>query len=168
MTKLFCVIIEVFLQAQASIFIIIFVLLIVLFFFIPLAGILMIGMATGLFLRAPAVLKSQTELQQEEYLESKIELQPHQKNKETEESKEKKGVIAQWRGLLSNTAISSMTGLNFGYWLVLSGVNMTLLPMILVDPAFGLSPVEVGGVFAGISVVRCSKILNHNVMNLFN
>ena len=40
-----------------------------------------------------------------------------------------------------------------GYWLVLSGVNMTLLPMILVDPTFGLTPVEVGSVFAGISVV---------------
>ena len=41
-----------------------------------------------------------------------------------------------------------------GYWLVLSGVNMTLLPMILVDPSFGLTPVEVGGVFAGMSAVR--------------
>jgi hypothetical protein len=45
--------------------------------------------------------------------------------------------------------------LNAGYWLVLSGVNMTLMPMILVDPAFGLSSLEVGSVFAGISVVRC-------------
>ena len=44
--------------------------------------------------------------------------------------------------------------LNMGYWLVLSGVNMTLLPMILVDPSFGLTPVEVGGVFAGMSAVR--------------
>ena len=49
--------------------------------------------------------------------------------------------------------IADDAGLNMGYWLVLSGVNMTLLPMILVDPAFVLSSVEVGSVFAGISVV---------------
>lgn len=116
-------------------------------------------------LRAPAVLKTQSELHEEAkaVLDSKsneFDASTSNEGAKMLRKKEKKGVIDQWRELLSNKGISSMTGLNFGYWLVLSGVNMTLLPMILVDPAFGLSPVEVGGVFAGISVVSCTKKQN--------
>jgi MFS family permease len=43
--------------------------------------------------------------------------------------------------------------MNSIYWIALSGSQMTVLPMMLVDPKFGLSPSGVGGMFALMSAV---------------
>ena len=46
-----------------------------------------------------------------------------------------------------------MTLLNGGYWFVLSGSQITLMPLMLVGEQFQLSASAIGGVFAGASVI---------------
>ncbi|GBG32803.1 Synaptic vesicle glycoprotein 2B [Hondaea fermentalgiana] len=61
--------------------------------------------------------------------------------------------VRQWRPLLADAQFNSVLGINFMYWLALSGSYMTLLPLMLVREELGLSPSEVGGVFAMLSAV---------------
>lgn len=62
-----------------------------------------------------------------------------------------------WRRLLStNKTLAQLSVLQLAYWFVLSGTQMTMLPMLLVDPeyAFHLTSLELGSTFAYMSVVN--------------
>ena len=62
-------------------------------------------------------------------------------------------VLSQWRRLVKNKGVLNITLLNGGYWFVLSGSQMTILPLILVSDDFGFSASMVGSVFAGMSAI---------------
>mmetsp|Transcript_6234 Transcript_6234/g.9848 ORF Transcript_6234/g.9848 Transcript_6234/m.9848 type:complete len:572 (+) Transcript_6234:160-1875(+) len=66
---------------------------------------------------------------------------------------ELKDTTRQWRPLLANQNYRSVLGLNIMYWVALSGSYMTLLPMLLVREEMGLSPSQIGGVFAMTSAI---------------
>ena len=59
----------------------------------------------------------------------------------------------QWGPLLQNARLRGMLSLNFCYWVALAGSQMTLLPMILSGPEFGLDAQGLGTVFAMMSVI---------------
>jgi hypothetical protein len=67
------------------------------------------------------------------------------------------GVLATWTALLRDPRIFYMTLLNGGYWFVLSGSQMTLMPLMLVGEQFQLSASAIGGVFAGASVISVRR-----------
>jgi len=72
----------------------------------------------------------------------------------TSDLKEKdKGLLQTWKGLLLDRGISNMILVNGGYWFVLSGSQMTLLPLLLSGEKFGLSASAVGSIFMGMSMV---------------
>ena len=64
--------------------------------------------------------------------------------------------LKRWKGLFANQDVRLILGTNFVYWIALSGANMTLLPMMLVDEnrGFNLATHEIGGVFAMMSAVN--------------
>lgn len=61
--------------------------------------------------------------------------------------------FSKWRQLLNNHELRKVVGLNGIYWFVLCGTQFTLLPIILYQPPFEFSAVEIGGLFAYMSVV---------------
>lgn len=67
--------------------------------------------------------------------------------------KKKISLRERWGGLLQDTRMFNMTMLNCGYWFVLSGSQITLMPLMLVGDQFQLSASAIGGVFAGASVI---------------
>ena len=69
------------------------------------------------------------------------------------EASPKVSVFRQWRRLAKNKDVLNITLLNGGYWFVLSGSQMTILPLILVGDDFGFSASMVGSVFAGMSAI---------------
>lgn len=64
---------------------------------------------------------------------------------------------SSWYELInsSNRQISNVVVLNGLYWFTLSGTQMTLLPLVMVNPHFGLqmSAYEIGGCFAFMSII---------------
>jgi len=62
-------------------------------------------------------------------------------------------VLAQWKRLMGDPRIRGITILQGGYWFVLSGSQMTLMPLMLVGDQFHLSASHIGGVFAAASVI---------------
>ena len=69
------------------------------------------------------------------------------------DSKETQSTFDQWKELLQDSRIVNMILLNSGYWFVLSGSQLTLLPLMLVGEQFQLSASAIGGIFAASSVV---------------
>lgn len=59
----------------------------------------------------------------------------------------------KWEDLRHNIELRRVTGLNAMYWFVLSGAQMTLLPIILYQPPFEFNSMEIGGLFAYMSTV---------------
>ena len=59
----------------------------------------------------------------------------------------------QWGPLLQNRKLRGMLSLNVCYWIALAGSQMTLLPMILSGPEYGLDAQGLGTVFAMMSVI---------------
>jgi MFS family permease len=62
-------------------------------------------------------------------------------------------VLSQWKRLMGDPRIRSITLLQGGYWFVLSGSQMTLMPLMLVGDQFHMSASHIGGVFATASVI---------------
>jgi len=64
--------------------------------------------------------------------------------------------IAQWSPLMSNDRVKNVLVLNGIYWLALSGVQMTCLPLFLTDPSgpFCMGATAVGQVYMGMSIVQ--------------
>lgn len=64
---------------------------------------------------------------------------------------------SSWHKLInsSNRQISNVVVLNGLYWFTLSGTQMTLLPLVMINPHFGLqmSAYEIGGCFAFMSII---------------
>jgi MFS family permease len=64
---------------------------------------------------------------------------------------------SSWYELINsaNRQISNVVVLNGLYWFTLSGTQMTLLPLVMIDPHFGLqmSAYEIGGCFAFMSII---------------
>jgi len=59
-----------------------------------------------------------------------------------------------WMGLLSqNPQLRQTVGLNGMFWFTMSGTQMTLLPLLMVSPAYNLSSYEIGGSFALMSLI---------------
>jgi len=58
-----------------------------------------------------------------------------------------------WRSLLQRPEVFNVTMLSIGTSVASSAAQMTMLPLFLVGPQFSMSPYEVGGTFAFISVV---------------
>ena len=69
-------------------------------------------------------------------------------------------IFQQWNTLLSDDRMRNITVLNGGYWFVLSGSQMTLMPLMLVGEQFQMSASHIGGVFAAASVISviCTPI----------
>ena len=61
-----------------------------------------------------------------------------------------------WRQLLKIGQVSDPVILNMAYWFALSGVQMTMLPLLMVSPTFSLTASQIGQSFALMSV--CSVI----------
>jgi len=61
-----------------------------------------------------------------------------------------------WKQLLKRGEVADPVVLNSAYWFAISGVQMTVLPMIMVSPMFQLTASEIGQAFAVMSV--CSVI----------
>jgi DHA1 family multidrug resistance protein-like MFS transporter len=78
--------------------------------------------------------------------------------------KESFGVaIRVWKELLKNKDVRSLCLTNMGYWTALSGVQMTILPIHMVN-ALHLGPVEIGGSFALMSA--CSVLVSQPIAYL--
>mmetsp|Transcript_8935 Transcript_8935/g.10223 ORF Transcript_8935/g.10223 Transcript_8935/m.10223 type:complete len:577 (+) Transcript_8935:100-1830(+) len=73
-------------------------------------------------------------------------------NSATEGGK-KETLFDTWKTLLSDKRVSNMMLVNSGYWFVLSGTQMTLLPLLLSGDKFGLSASAVGSIFMGMSMI---------------
>lgn len=63
--------------------------------------------------------------------------------------------FTSWRTLLHdpNPQIRDTVALNGLFWFTLSGAQMTLLPLLMVSPAYSLSAYEIGGSFAFMSMI---------------
>jgi len=61
--------------------------------------------------------------------------------------------FSKWAELLKNSELRKVVALNGTYWFVLCGTQFTLLPIILYQPPFEFSAVEIGGLFAYMSTV---------------
>jgi len=85
--------------------------------------------------------------------ESRSPLPSSPPSKKTAETETETSVIHLWRKLLQDDRILNMTILNGGYWFVLAGSQMTLMPLMLVGEQFHLSASSIGGVFAAASIV---------------
>jgi MFS family permease len=89
----------------------------------------------------------------------------HDGSSEVEKDKDKdRGIMgsfhtaySSWYELInsSNRQISNVVVLNGLYWFTLSGTQMTLLPLVMINPHFGLqlSAYEIGGCFAFMSII---------------
>ena len=73
--------------------------------------------------------------------------------KESKEDEESASVIEKWKTLMGDPRIRDITMLQCGYWFVLSGSQMTLMPLMLVGDQFQMSASHIGGVFAASSVI---------------
>jgi len=60
--------------------------------------------------------------------------------------------LSSWRQLLTHTNIRDIVSLNCAYWMTISGVQMTLLPLFMVDPLH-LHPSQIGISFAVMSII---------------
>lgn len=60
--------------------------------------------------------------------------------------------LTSWRALSKNAQITDICSLNFVYFIALTGVQMTILPLHMVGPVFGLGASEIGLSFALMSV----------------
>ena len=61
--------------------------------------------------------------------------------------------MREWRRLCENDKIRNIVTLNGCYWISLAGTQLTLLPLFMTAEPLSLSPAEIGGSFAAISVV---------------
>ena len=61
--------------------------------------------------------------------------------------------LREWRRLCKNRKIRDIVTLNGCYWISLAGTQLTLLPLFMTAEPLALSPAEIGGSFAAISVV---------------
>lgn len=59
----------------------------------------------------------------------------------------------KWKFLFENLPLKRLIGLNTVYWFVLSGTQMTLLPIILYKPPFEYNAIQIGGLFAYMSCI---------------
>lgn len=127
------------------------------------------GIVGGLFVLLAAVNSRLLEETKTQVLlstdsSSDIEL-PHDGSSVREKEREKeRGILgsfhtaySSWYELInsSNRQISNVVVLNGLYWFTLSGTQMTLLPLVMVNPQFGLqmSAYEIGGCFAFMSII---------------
>jgi MFS family permease len=61
--------------------------------------------------------------------------------------------LREWRRLCQSRKIRDIVTLNGFYWISLAGTQLTLLPLFMTAEPLALSPAEIGGSFAAISVV---------------
>lgn len=61
--------------------------------------------------------------------------------------------LSSWKALMKNTRIRDIVLLNGAYWVTISGAQMTLLPLHMVDPSLNLDASQIGGTFAMMSLV---------------
>lgn len=64
-----------------------------------------------------------------------------------------------WKVLMADGEVRKVVLVNGAFWFAFSGSQMTLLPLFMVSPTFNLTPYEIGGCFAFMSVVSflCSQ-----------
>lgn len=74
--------------------------------------------------------------------------------RETESAKrnKKESIVSQWKKISSQSRLHNVMLLNAAYWLVISGSQMTILPLVLVSK-YDLSSAEIGLVFGGMSLI---------------
>ena len=128
------------------------------------------GIVGGLFVLLAAVnsrLLEETKAQVLRSTDSSEELLYDDGSSVEEKQKEKdkdRGIMgsfhtaySSWYELInsSNRQISNVVILNGLYWFTLSGTQMTLLPLVMINPHFGLqlSAYEIGGCFAFMSII---------------
>lgn len=65
------------------------------------------------------------------------------------------GAVSQWAPLMRNPSVRNVMFLNTMYWVALAGSQMTILPLMLTDPAgLAFSATQVGQVYMGMSLVQ--------------
>jgi MFS family permease len=126
------------------------------------------GIVGGLFVLLAAVnskLLEETKAQVLVHSTDSSEELLHDGSSEEEKDKDKdRGIMGSfhtaylsWYELInsSNRQISNVVILNGLYWFTLSGTQMTLLPLVMINPHFGLqlSAYEIGGCFAFMSII---------------
>lgn len=69
------------------------------------------------------------------------------------EAKEDERKVNEWKEILKNPNIFNTATLHCGYWFVLSGSQMTLMPLLLSNDPFSVTPATLGYIFAAMSCV---------------